>query len=123
MHTQNQKPLRGHPVVNLDDPFLPKLQSRMHVGAFVFIVSNMGTKVEKKQHQMTAVGTRNFQESLPNFRLVSLRIQVIVLVVAEVFVVQMCALIVQQLQSDFVFVHLRSVGTLDGFYVIAVQHL
>ena len=58
----------------------------MHVGGFVFVVSNMGTKVEKK-HQMTAVGTRNFQESVPNFRLVFLRIQVIVLVAAEMFVV------------------------------------
>ena len=42
----------------------------MHIGDFVFVASNMGTKVEKK-HQMTAEGTRNFQESVPNSRLVT----------------------------------------------------
>ena len=94
MHTQIQKPSKGYPLIHLDDPFLPDLQSQMHFGGFVFVVSNMGTKVEKN-HQMTAVGTRNVQESVPNFRLVSLRIQPIDLVAAEMFVVEMCAVIAQ----------------------------
>ena len=35
----------------------------MHIGGFVFVVSNFGTKVEKK-HRMTAVGTQNFQSTI-----------------------------------------------------------
>ena len=113
----------GHPLVNLDDPFLSKLQNQMQVGGFVFVVKYLhqsrketpddcsrDSKFSRKRSKFSPGVPENTGNCTCGSRNVCAR---------GLDVCCNCSTTVVRL----LFVHLRSVETLDGFYVIAVQHL